>query len=102
MNFEKYTQFTLQDFLADDDFIQWVVNPDEERTAFWQSFIKAEPHQKSIVQQASETILQYRSQDNFYNEEHKDLLWKRIETSIRKEPVEIPKKVFSIPAFMRV
>ena len=65
MNFEKYTQFTLQDFLADDDFIQWVINPNEERTAFWQSFIRMKPQQRKIVQQASETILQYRSQGQF-------------------------------------
>lgn len=102
MNFEKYTQFTLQDFLADDDFIQWVINPNEERTAYWQSFIQAEPHQKNIVQQASETILQYRSQDSFYNDEQKDLLWQRIEASINKEVVPMQKKVFSMPAFMRV
>ena len=102
MNFEKYTQFTLQDFLADDDFIQWVINPNEQRTAFWQSFINAEPSQKKIVQQAAETILQYRSQDSFQNEAHKDLLWQRIEASIRKEVAPAPKKIFSMPAFMRV
>ncbi|HTE11521.1 MAG TPA: FecR domain-containing protein [Chitinophagaceae bacterium] len=103
MNFEKYTQFTLQDFLADDDFIQWVINPGEENNAFWQSFIKAVPQKKDIIQKAAETIQQYRSQDNFYNEDHKALLWQRIESSIAKQPVEhTSKKVFSLPAFMRV
>jgi len=102
MNFEKYTQFTLQDFLADDDFIQWVINPGEEQNAFWQSFLQAEPQQKDTVEKAAATILQYRKQDDFYNGEHKELLWQRIEQSIAEQPLTTAKKVFRLPAFMRI
>jgi len=35
MNVDKYAQFRLQDFLADDAFIQWVINPNRENDAFW-------------------------------------------------------------------
>ena len=103
MNHEKYAQFTLQDFLADDDFIQWVINPGEESNAFWRSFIIADPQKKDIILKAAAAIKEYRSLDTFYNAAHKDLLWHRIEASIAKQPVaNIPKKVFSLPAFMRV
>ena len=102
MNFEKYTQFTVQDFLADDDFIQWVLHPHEANNAYWQAFIEAQPRKKEMVEQAAETVRAYRAQDSFYNEAQKDVLWQRIEASITKQAVPVDRKVFSMPAFMRV
>src|SRR5450432_2460415 len=104
MNPEKYAPFTsLQEFLEDDDFINWIINPNEEKNAFWQSFIISYPKKKDIIQKAADTIKQYRQQDSFYNEEHKDLLWQRIEASVAAEPVTAGrKKVFGLPAFIRV
>jgi len=102
MNLEKYARFTLQDFLADDEFIQWVINPNEERHAFWQLLISAHPQQKAVIEKAADSIRQYRSQDEFRNEAHKDLLWQRIESSIAQQPATVRKNVFTLPAFMRV
>jgi transmembrane sensor len=104
MNTEKYAPFTtLQDFLNDDGFIDWIINPTKEKNAFWQSYIISYPQKKDIIQKAADTIKQYRAQDTFYNEGHKDLLLARIEASIAAEPVTANrKKVFGLPAFMRV
>ena len=103
MNPAKYAHFTLQDFLADDDFIQWVINPGTENDVLWQSVMAALPQQKNVMEQAAATIREYRTQDNFYNEAHKDHLWKRIEASIARQPVAVqPAKIFSLPALMRI
>jgi len=103
MNPAKYAHFTLQDFLADDDFIQWVINPGAENNILWQSVMTAQPQQKVVMEQAAATIRQYRTQDNFYNEAHKDQLWKRIEASIAQQPAVVrPAKTFSLPALMRI
>ena len=102
MNFEKYTLFTAQDFLADDHFIEWVVNPSETSNAYWQAFMNAEPGKKEMIQQAASAVALYRTQDGFYNEDRKDILWQRIEASIVKQPVRASGKIFSMPAFMRV
>ncbi|MEO5684811.1 MAG: FecR domain-containing protein [Chitinophagaceae bacterium] len=103
MNFEKYTQFTLQDFLADDDFIQWAIKPTEENIAFWNAFLVAHPHKEDMVQKAADTIKQYRQQDIFSNESRKNLLWQRIESSIATQPVITShRRVVGLTAFMRV
>ena len=103
MNADKYAQFTLQDFLADDDFVQWAITPNEESDAFWQSYINTEPGQKDTILKAAKIIQQYRLQDGFYNEEHKDLVWQRIEASIASQPArDASRKIFSLPVFMRV
>lgn len=103
MNFDKYKQFGLQDFLADDDFIQSVINPGTETAALWHSFKDANPQQGSVMEQASTIILQYRRQDEFYNEEHKELLWKRIENSIAKQPAtRATGKIVNLKGLLRV
>ena len=102
MNFEKYTLFTAQDFLADDYFIQWVINPNETNNAYWQAFMNADPGKREMIQQAASAVKLYRTQDGFYNEGRKDILWQRIEASIVKQPVPASGKIFSMPAFMRV
>ena len=103
MNVDKYAQFRLQDFLADDAFIQWVINPNRENDALWQSLMDAHPEQQPVIQKATATILQYRLQDDFYNAARKELLWKRIEDTIAKQAAEpISRKTVWLPAFTRV
>jgi len=104
MNVEKYASFTLQDFLADDVFIQWVINPTDESNADWQLLVAALPEKVEIIEKASATIQQYRLQNTFYNEENKDLTWQRIESTIERQGAAAGrKKIFGLPAltFMR-
>lgn len=49
---EKYKNYTTEDFLADDYFIQWLDHPDEEQQTFWADFIAKYPEQKNNVEQA--------------------------------------------------
>ncbi|MFT3935595.1 MAG: FecR domain-containing protein [Chitinophagaceae bacterium] len=102
MNFEKYTNFSLQDFLADDDFIQWAISPNESQNSYWQAFEAANPQKKEIIDQASTIIKEYRQQDFFTNEAHKEQIWQRIEKSIAQQPVISQPKVFNLRSFMRV
>jgi len=104
MNVAKYTAFTLQDFLADDDFIQWVLNPTEVSNADWQLLMNALPQKVETIEKASATIQQYRLQNTFNNDENKDLIWQRIESTITKQPaVTGQRKIIGLPvfAFMR-
>lgn len=103
MNAEKYAQFTLQDFLADDDFIQWVINPNAENTVDWQTVILSIPSKKETIDKAAATIREYRLQETFHNETSQDKVWQRIEASIAQQPaVTLRKKIFTLPALMRI
>jgi len=96
----NYAEFQLKDFLEDDFFVQWVINPNVNTDAFWQSFLENNPQKKEIVQQAADMIKMYRRQAFFGNEENKEPLWQRITESIGQ--VEERKKVFRLPVFIRV
>lgn len=55
---KSYTDFTLEEFITDDYFIQWAKYPTKESDAYWQSFIEAEPTKASIVSQAQLVVQQ--------------------------------------------
>lgn len=101
MNLAHYAAFELQDFLEDDFFVQWVINPDENNRSFWQSFTDTYPGKQETVNRAANTILVYRQQQFSGNEENKVLVWERINGSIRQsEPVQ-KRKTFRMPVFLR-
>ena len=71
MNHSKYLQFQLQDFLDDDFFVQWVINPDDTSNSFWQSLLKTYPDKNNLVEKASLIVRSYREQDFIKDEEQR-------------------------------
>ncbi|HSC39313.1 MAG TPA: hypothetical protein VLD19_15625, partial [Chitinophagaceae bacterium] len=87
---EHYSNFTATELLDDDFFIQWVINPGEERNLFWQSFVRAYPGKQEAVDKAASIIKSYRTQDVFDNEANKAVVLERISVSV-KDPYRIGK-----------
>ncbi len=52
-----YSNFEVEDFVADEYFIQWVKAPAAERNAFWEAWLSKNEDKKSIVLEAREIIL---------------------------------------------
>ena len=55
---KKYEKYTIEQFITDDDFIQWAKYPTEETDNFWHTLIRNEPSQSSIIQKAKLTVQQ--------------------------------------------
>ncbi|TAG22303.1 MAG: FecR family protein [Cytophagia bacterium] len=53
-----YSNYTVEEFIIDDDFIRWVKYPTEESDSFWQSFLNNQPAQTSTVRQARLAVQQ--------------------------------------------
>lgn len=47
-----YKNFTIEDFLADEFFQQWVVAPDNKTDTFWKNWIQENPDKRIVIQQA--------------------------------------------------
>lgn len=77
-----YSGFDTEDFLEDDFFIQWVINPGRENELFWQSFVRAYPEKQEAVHKAASIINTYRLQDVFDNEANKTVVLERITDSV--------------------
>ena len=56
----EYKDFRLIDFLLDEDFKEWVLNPDSNRTLFWDEWLRAYPEKRQEFMKAKEIILKMR------------------------------------------
>ncbi|NLO72094.1 MAG: FecR domain-containing protein, partial [Porphyromonadaceae bacterium] len=52
MSIKKYSNFSTEDFLMDDDFIRWILHPDEESNLFWSSFLEKYPQKEQQIKEA--------------------------------------------------
>ncbi len=52
----KYTDYKLKDFIRDEYFKSWVVNPDEDSDFFWESFIKNNPDRATELLRARRIV----------------------------------------------
>ncbi len=60
MILENYEHYRVEDFIADDYFVAWVVHPQAEANAFWEKFLLQYPHNKEAVASARNYILLLR------------------------------------------
>lgn len=100
MDFTRYVHHTVQDFLDDDYFIQWVVNPSKDNDRYWNVFIKEYPSQETTVHDAARIIRAYRMQSAFLNESGEDTVWKKIEDTIENH--SLGPKIISIAFVVRI
>jgi transmembrane sensor len=49
MNYENYS---VEDFAADKDFVQWVKKPGLQQVQFWEKWLKDHPHKRPVVEEA--------------------------------------------------
>ena len=101
MEIAKYGNYTIQDFLDDDDFLRFIINPSKADIDFWGSVTVMYPLQQETIDEASKIILAYRKQHVFTNESGQQKVWENIEASLTAQPV-IKQKVFRLSILMRV
>jgi transmembrane sensor len=56
---KHYNQFTVEQFVADHSFRQWVQSPNPEMAAQWQDWLKANPEKKNDIEKARTLLLAF-------------------------------------------
>lgn len=77
-SFDKYLQYSSTDFALDDDFINWVLFPDEGNDAFWNEFIINTPEQKKNIITAKNIILSFDTSVKKIPEDIKSRVWQSV------------------------
>ncbi|MBO9613098.1 MAG: FecR domain-containing protein [Dyadobacter sp.] len=96
---EKYQTYTLADFIQDDAFIEWAKSPDAAGDAFWQQIAALYPHQKEVIAQARQTILNLAELSRpAFDEQEAGLIWAQISGQMDEMPV--PARAFR-PSWLR-
>lgn len=74
----KYPDFTIEDFVADPFFQQWVLAPDEMADAFWTNWQAKHPHKQPEVEQAAQLIREMRFKTAIPSEQDFQQVWQEI------------------------
>ena len=56
MNFKKYSTYSVEEFIEDEGFRNWVQQPTKFTDKYWQDFLVAHPGQKENIQQARQLL----------------------------------------------
>ena len=56
-----YSQFAIRDFVLDESFRRWVLQPDEATMSFWHTFMLRHPAQQSVIDDAASLLLHLRA-----------------------------------------
>lgn len=105
----KYIHYTEKDFIEDEYFQKWVIDPDGETRKYWENWILEHPEKKETVENAANFILQLsfkRTSDQLSNEDlnriWKNILQKRSEFKEdnfqRKKTTFLSKKKYALRA----
>jgi len=98
-----YTNFEIEDFLMDDNFIKWVKNPDGELNQFWDSWIIKHHEQKSKIDLAAATIKSFTYQTSNLPETFYTALKQNIDITVaHKAPVKKLPSVFRMNISMKI
>jgi transmembrane sensor len=100
MQLQDYSQFTLSDFLEDDFFIRWIMEPDPQSTMFWEAFMQRYPEKREAVMKASAIIKAYRKQKTFTNDDRQLEVWGRIQAEVQQAQIRQPARV--VPLYTKI
>lgn len=65
-----YTDYTVEDFICDESFLRYCLNPDHNDTRFWNNWMSSNPGKRAIVDEAMDFVREVRSGRPSFNDEH--------------------------------
>lgn len=80
----NYTEYSVEDFLMDSAFQEWVIHPTPERNAFWENYVLTHPQQADTIQKARLLILSMDFRKTPAHDIPKQRLFERIQSSVAR------------------
>jgi len=78
----NYNSFSAADFIKDEYFQRWVLNPDVESDAFWQTFQQQHPHLQPSILEARRFLLAFHIKEKDIIESRISQLKRRIDLAL--------------------
>jgi ferric-dicitrate binding protein FerR (iron transport regulator) len=61
----NYKRFTVTDFLSDEHFQNWIIEPDEKMDNFWNKWLDRNPDKRNTVEEAKKVLLNIKFKEDF-------------------------------------
>lgn len=84
--FDKYRDFSVSQFVLDEDFANWVKKPNEEQDKYWTSFLKYYPGQVKTIEQAKLIISNLQPERETVDDQVRDRVWTSIQAKASPSP----------------
>ncbi|WP_114749683.1 FecR family protein [Pleomorphovibrio marinus] len=78
------TEYTVEDFMLDPEFRNWVLSPDEEAKAYWEAFLVEHPEKYKEVELARRTLLNLSRSVTEVSEHRIELTWTAINKGVEE------------------
>ena len=86
----QYQDFDIRDFVADEDFQQWVFAPTSEQERFWARFVEEHPEKETVLAEAKNLTMQLSvAEHRRVSETTVENMWQYIEQKIDAEPTPV-------------
>jgi ferric-dicitrate binding protein FerR (iron transport regulator) len=95
---EKYHSYGLEDFIADNEFVDWVRFPTDASSAKWEQFISANPEKKIPIKHAALIVRSLEPVETEIPKERLDAIWYRIAKSRKSRQWHLYSKVMKYAA----
>lgn len=95
----NYADYTVEDFLLDEQFRKWIVNPDRDDNMFWENWLKNNPEKSKDLTEARNILLNLSIKDYKLTSEERDEIWNGIQEKCDTDDVNTAEtKVIPISA----
>ncbi|MGD1891861.1 MAG: FecR family protein [Cyclobacteriaceae bacterium] len=89
----NYQDYSVQQFIEDPYFREWVYRPNQTSNQFWQQWLTQHPEKQPEVVQARSVLLSVQFKEYSVSEEEKDQVWRQIR---QQRSVSLPPTTQSI------
>lgn len=84
-----YAQYTVEDFLLDEQFRKWIYHPDEDNNAYWENWLSQNPKKSAELMEARNILLNLSMKDYRMTEREKRVLWEEIDKKTITEQLNV-------------
>lgn len=95
----SYSNYDIEDFATDSKFREWVLKPNPALNFFWEKWMQDHPSQKQVLLKAKWMVKAYQFRDTPFSREERELLLKRINTTLEDQDNEDGNLVRTIPMY---
>ena len=81
-----YKDYTVREFLHDEMFRKWIIDPDHETAIFWETWLRDNSDHRAIMEQARDVLLLIGPEEHVPTAEDQAEVWSRIAYSVRQVP----------------
>ena len=78
------TNYTIKDFVLNESFLKWILEPDEGSRDFWEKWLNANPDKTDLITAARSMVLSIKGVNEKKLTHEQDEVWEMISRSIHQ------------------